>query len=200
MNRIACFFLEPAQKFQRSLQRFAWDKHCSGRYSFHNAAVVIDRVAAVMVPMTNGCYPGEFPSSDLPLGRQDPRWPVKCDSCDYRFVPEDQWQQDQTLIYRRVDTGEEMTINAAPAGAMWYQDSEHFPSGPDGHRLMVRTPGGDWDVDSRASNCTLPDDTEHRCWVRHGDPRQPTTVTVDKNGRTCRAGAGSIIAGSYHGW
>lgn len=33
---------------------------------------------------------------------------------------------------------------------------------------------------------------EHRCWVRHGDPRTGV-VHVDKNGLTCRAGAGSIL-------
>lgn len=39
----------------------------------------------------------------------------------------------------------------------------------------------------------------HKCWVRHGDPRA-SNVTVDKNGDTCSAGAGSILAGDYHGF
>lgn len=46
-------------------------------------------------------------------------------------------------------------------------------------------------------NCTMPYDYEHRCWVRHGEP---PAITVDKQGHTCAAGAGSIQCGSYHGF
>ena len=68
----------------------------------------------------------------------------------------------------------------------------------DGKHLHVVLPNGrHWDVDSRASNCTVPNDTTHRCWVRHGEP---PNVTVDKAGETCRAGAGSIAADDYHGF
>lgn len=68
----------------------------------------------------------------------------------------------------------------------------------EGPQLTVVCPNGaEWTIDSRASNCTLPYDYEHRCWVRHGDP---PNVTVDKNGLTCAAGGGSIQAGDYHGF
>lgn len=50
-----------------------------------------------------------------------------------------------------------------------------------------------------ASNCTMPDDKNHKCWVRHGRP-EDGTLHVDKNGHTCAAGAGSIVAGNYHGF
>jgi len=56
-----------------------------------------------------------------------------------------------------------------------------------------------WYVDSRAGNCTLKSDTEHRCWVRHGSP-EDGTIHVDKKGRTCAAGAGSIQTGKWHGF
>lgn len=56
-----------------------------------------------------------------------------------------------------------------------------------------------WNIDGRAGNCDMKQDTEHRCWVRHGDPRVPGELTVDKKGVTCRAGAGSIQTGTYHG-
>lgn len=106
-------------------------------------------------------------------------------------------------IYRRSDTGELLTLREAPAGAMWdatwYDDRAEY-TGADGITLVVRTPGGEWMVDSRASNCTLPNDDVHKCWVRHGDPRKPETLHVDKNGLTCAAGAGSIQCGSYHGF
>ena len=79
-----------------------------------------------------------------------------------------------------------------------------------------------WYVDGRASNCTVPckcgqsyaahyedqtgkcdgykpaDDGAHRCWIRHGEP---PLVTVNKQGVTCGAGAGSIVSPSgWHGW
>lgn len=69
-----------------------------------------------------------------------------------------------------------------------------FAEGP---QLTVMTPGGRWVIDSRASNCGSPYDYNHRCWVRHGEPPM---ITVDKNGATCSAGAGSIQCGSYHGF
>lgn len=67
-----------------------------------------------------------------------------------------------------------------------------------GRHLWAMCPNGQtWDIDSRARNCGLPDDGKHRCWVRHG---RPPKVHVDKEGRTCQAGAGSIVAGDYHGF
>jgi hypothetical protein len=102
-------------------------------------------------------------------------------------------------IYRRTDTGEEMTWSDAPIGAMMYADWMEGSDciGPDGKSLIVKTPGGEWYIDSRASNCTKKDDNIHKCWVRHG---VPPMITVDKNGNTCAAGAGSIMIGNYHGF
>ena len=65
------------------------------------------------------------------------------------------------------------------------------------HLLAVLPDGSMWDVDGRASNCAMPHDNLHRCWVRHGEP---PTITVDKAGRTCAAGAGSVAVGTYHGF
>jgi hypothetical protein len=71
----------------------------------------------------------------------------------------------------------------------------------DGKHLMVVLPNGHgWDVNSRASNCTMKDDGAHRCWVRHGDPDKGEPVHVDKAGNTCAAGAGSIAVPGYHGF
>lgn len=101
-------------------------------------------------------------------------------------------------IYRRVDTGEE--IIDLPPGAMYYvteASQPYYRPGPDGRTLFVVTPGGHWSPDSRASNCTDPDDNRHYCWVRHGEP---PLITVDKKGETCKAGAGSIGIGGYHGF
>lgn len=105
-------------------------------------------------------------------------------------------------VYRRTDTGEERALRewqSVPGGmyfAPWMSDYKDWV-GTDGRSLIVITPGGAWNVDSRASNCTLPSDTEHKCWVRHGEAPE---ITVDKNGKTCGAGAGSIAQKNYHGF
>jgi hypothetical protein len=68
----------------------------------------------------------------------------------------------------------------------------------DGLHLHAILPGGHWwDIDSRASNCTLKGERTHRCWVRHGTPPD---LHVDKAGHTCAAGAGSISVPGYHGF
>jgi len=103
--------------------------------------------------------------------------------------------------WRRTDTGE--TLFGWPSefgvGAMHFEESNGYHWGAEDTKphLIVHTPGGSWDIDSRASNCTLPNDNVHRCWVRHGTAPD---ITVDKNGVTCAAGAGSIICGNYHGF
>jgi len=107
-------------------------------------------------------------------------------------------------VFRRTDTGEVANIYPwnFPVGAMWFV--EHDPgecfagwSNCDGKHLHVKTPGNHWDIDSRASNCGLKSDNVHRCWIRHG---VPPNLTVDKDGKTCSAGAGSIQAGKWHGF
>jgi hypothetical protein len=57
------------------------------------------------------------------------------------------------------------------------------------HVTVILPTGDSWCPDRRASNCGSPDDRTHRCWVRHGPLDR---LTVDKNGDTCIAGAGSI--------
>lgn len=112
---------------------------------------------------------------------------------------------DDDGVWRNVETGEEYFSQAqVPPGAMWFADwllgieNEPF-AGPDGRSLGVRLPNGsDWMIDGVCSNCTDRDGAlsgKHKCWVRHG---VPPLVTVDKNGVTCGAGAGSILSGGYH--
>jgi len=70
----------------------------------------------------------------------------------------------------------------------------------DGQHVICTLPPNrhPWNIDGRASNCDMPDDRAHRCWVRHGSP-QDGTLHVDKAGHTCKAGAGSIQVEGYHG-
>ena len=101
--------------------------------------------------------------------------------------------------YRLTD-GREMVASELPPGAMFDAEWLHadIPMS-DGITLMVVLPNGvHWSPDSRAGNCGSPDDKEHCCWVRRGDPRTGL-VHVDKGHLergelSCTAGAGSIAS------
>jgi hypothetical protein len=193
---IPVFYLEATDRCKMYLRRYIRGE-CPlvpGKHSYHNAKVFI------------GEGPHRLTVGD-PYSHDDERWPTEC-GCGHVFGDNGTWQLFASRIYRRFDTKEEMVLCDAPAGAYW-NDSEmakrrtapDFYIGDDDKCLVIRTPGGDWYVDSRASNCTMPDDTTHKCWVRHGGGEDSTTpLHVDKQGHTCGAGAGSIVMGSYHGF
>jgi len=84
-----------------------------------------------------------------------------------------------------------------PGDAFWARvmnsDGTHpcFWDNCDGRHLWVVLPNlVIFDLSARASNCGSPTDRLHRCWVIHENP-----LHVDKNGRTCSAGAGSLLVG-----
>ncbi|RWP64932.1 hypothetical protein [Mesorhizobium sp.] len=104
-------------------------------------------------------------------------------------------------IMRKMVTGEELSGADLPNGALWVAggDPDLYPKGPDGLAICCRIPGKHtWFIDGRASNCTMKEDTEHRCWVRHGTVGE--LIHVDKNGNTCQAGGGSIATPGFHGF
>lgn len=174
-----------------SLRRFVFSTKakCSGSIGYHDASIVIGRKIKDHENI-HSCMDRDFPHND-------PRWPTKCEHCDYVFQEDDEWQYNEDTLYRRTDTKELLChLRRSPPGAMWYADWLHF-RGPDGHCLVVMTPGGEWTVDSQAKNCTKKDDYDHRCWCRHGEV---PLITVDKKCNTCKAGGGSIQAGSFHGF
>lgn len=187
---IQCFLIQDTGLIERYLRRYADFKQTClnqpGKYSYHDAMVPLD-----IVPDDGN--PQSWP-------HDDPRWPTQC-ACGYQFQPGDERQVFTDSVYERTDTKERFTFRKAPVGSMyyatWYED---IPDrcGPDGKALIVICPGNHaWHVDGKANNCTNPEDKVHRCWVRHGIPPQ---VSVDKNGLTCNAGAGSISVPGWHGW
>jgi len=193
MPDVQTFWTEPTEEVELSLRRFAWsseDRCPVNRY--HNATV---RIGRAPVRMSEDGFLAAIHREEFD---GDERWPLTCE-CGYVFVDDDQWQVNQHPYYRAAD-GREWARNDLPPGAMfdawWMSD---FWRGPDGIALQVILPNGnEWAVDARASNCSRPDEP-HQCWVRHGDPRTEP-VTVDKEGDTCSAGAGSILSGDYHGF
>lgn len=192
MRKIKVFWIEPTGRDRVYLRRYESGSTCPNG-SYHQAMVFI----------------GEESESSRSIGddhpHNDPRWPTSCEKCGNAFSDSDEWQRFRRAIYIRPDTGEEMLLSDAPIGACWNASwfaerrEKGFYVGPDGKCLVVKTPGGKWMIDSRASNCTIPEDDVHKCWIRHGCP-EDGTLHVDKNGHTCGAGAGSIVCGNYHGF
>lgn len=137
----------------------------------------------------------------IPPKDQSEGWPTAiCERCGQAPYSEEIKVTRYRVCEDLFDTPERL---AQPGDMYWVtHDSDWCPghwSNCDGKHLFVILPNGwDWDVDSRASNCTMRDETTHRCWVRHGDPDNGI-IHVDKAGHTCRAGAGSIDAKMYKG-
>lgn len=215
-----CFLLQPTDLIQVRLRRYMGntsDCPAPGNHGMHQAWVLIGNDKEIEGVNNVNTFKGPIPDND-------PRWPTKCD-CGLPFPEDLPRQYFPQHLYRRTDNGELVTWRDAPGGAMlvpdWYDDPKP---------LLVKLPNGwEWNVDSRASNCDSPcqhcqqpyhshntetcsnpgdgehkwtkgayvDGRPHACWVRHGEP---PLVTVDKNGVTCNAGAGSIIGGNWHGF
>lgn len=203
---IKVFWLEPIERMRLSLRRYAGNSKCPGKMGYHDAKLPLFEVLSHIEDWDGrkiGTHDGPKMREDVPAGSA---WPTHCE-CGYEFQEGDEWQVFSEALYRRVDTGEIVTLRDAPPGAMWDAFWIHdvkggfmFGQGADGIVLMVKLPNGnDWCVDQRASNCTMPNDDNHRCWCRHGDPRTGN-VHVDKSCTTCQAGAGSIQSGDYHGF
>jgi hypothetical protein len=107
------------------------------------------------------------------------------------------------VIYRNLKTGE--LTSTLPIGALYASDGG--PKGPDGLSIVCVVPFAkegysnkttEWHIDGRANNCDMPGDKEHRCWCRHGTVGEE--IHVDKIGKTCGAGAGSIGVPGFHGF
>jgi hypothetical protein len=204
------FWLEPTDEVAVGLRRYASRDRSDGfdcAHGYHSALRYTGRAPAQYEEHLDRRQRTRS-APDVP--HDDPAWPTHCEHCSYEFVDDDHWQPWDELIYRRTDTGEdrvlhqgapalELGIPAAEPGACWDAWWMPFSRGVDGIYLMVRLPDGhDWSVDSQAANCTRPGEP-HKCWCRHGDPRE-CRVTVDKNGDTCNAGAGSIASPNWHGF
>ncbi len=147
---IRCFLVMPTGRMVRGLRRYSVTSEvkCSTGYGYHNANVAIDQVLASDRLASGDSWPHD-----------DPRWPVKCEHCDYTFSDQDAWQLFMEREYKRKDTGGLGTLATFPAGCMWWADwlGGHFDSPKHqarggGSHLLLKTPGGDWDIDAKASN------------------------------------------------
>lgn len=197
---VKCFFVEPTDRCRRSLRRYHHSsdesQRCPAGMGYHNASTPLDVVSRPFDPAQKVWVAIADPN----IPRDDPRWPRKCDHCDYLFVEADAWQIFDRQIYADKASGAEYTLDDRSPGMMWdaFWMGE-WCQGPDGRSLVVVCPNGrEWMIDGPASNCTMPDDREHRCWTRTGTP--PLISVGKQYGKTCGAGGGSIQAGDYHGF
>lgn len=192
--KVQCFLLKETNRVQLFLRRFVYsDKLKCPIHGYHDARILWKEIIQEPNSYLNG-----FGDEKIKELKDHPGWPKKC-NCGYEFKEGDEWQIFNERLWERQDTHELISLRDAPPGAMWdawwYHD---VYKGPDGKCLVVKMPGNsEWIIDSRASNCTMPNDNEHHCWIRHGEP---PFITVDKNGKTCNAGAGSIAVPGWHGF
>ncbi len=209
MTPIKVFWIEPTDRERQWLRRFQFStKRICAKASYGCDAMFEIGEADILYSPEGYIEARKVPS------RSDPRWPKACAACGTPFTEDDEYQLHGKQIYVRPDTGDRYTLREAPPGACWDAWWVHHRSrgeqaqvpgcgswiGPDGRSLVVKCPDGhEWSIDARASNCTMPDDNTHHCWVRHGKP-EDGTLHVDKNGKTCAAGAGSIMTGKWHGF
>jgi hypothetical protein len=173
---LRCFLLEPlARRRQWLLRRSHEGAPCRTRNREHRAKTEIEDADFPLPPPPRTAEP------EWTRFRDDPRWPLACDFCDYAFCESD----ERVLLFRRIyrdGAGNEMTLDEAPPGAMWdaWWLGPEF-RGRDGFHLAVMTPGGVWYVDGRSPVTGL-----H--WQRIG---KPPDVSVRPS---------NVIPGRYHGW
>lgn len=178
MSEIQCFLIEPTEECEVRLRRFVFSDSCPAKAGYHNASSgPLWREPFPLSNTFNGDHTGRHDHADA-------RWPVECE-CGYVFQESDQWQVCRERLYKRADTGEQLTQKSAPAGAMW-DDTWRKDIGfkwytvqPDGYLLTVKTPDGEWCIDGPANN--------GGGWTRTGTVPRVTAMP-------------SILSGSYHGW
>ncbi len=180
-SRIQCFWMTPVESAKQTLRRYHkhpdyTEKTCpANRMGIHDTSIQIEDVD---YPFGEKRLFGE----DGKISHDDPRWPAKCETCDYLFQPSDYWQHNITRYFTGAPDGKLYTTRDMPPGAMF--DADWFPAkGPDGMALaVVLPPGGGDDI-------WMPDHGPggHPPWTRTG---------VAPN-ITCTP---SILTPRYHGF
>jgi len=189
MAELQCRLIEPVGWRARIIA--LWDGECSNGGKLHSGRVVVDEIGD---PAANPECGGM-----LQKYADDPRWAMQCGRCG-ADAPADVkrsfgWRRFYDTTSGKPEPGDMFWVPCTSITTEW--GCFHWDN-CEGQHLHVVLPNGDeWDVDGRASNCTMPDDKTHRCWVREGDP---PNVTAGKSGHTCSAGAGSIASGGWHGF
>jgi hypothetical protein len=208
-----CFYTQPNGRKQIKLRRWVNDA-TPGSNHWHRADVVLVVLDASGVVVEN---PRALPLDVIELIAADAATvedvlplckdfiPHKCAGCGFNLTEENSsFYRDRNELFNGRLPGEEFALNNMPPGAIYRLTHLEGPNGDprycgtDGRSFGAICPDGThWYIDGPCSNCTSPNDKTHKCWVRHGEP---PNFTVDKNGHTCSAGAGSIQTPTWHGF
>lgn len=188
---IKCFLLDPVSKIRVWARRYSkGTPNCCpknpGEYSYHDAMNLIGDFEFALPANDSQCEEWTDFVETLRPAIGDPIWPAKCD-CGASFENSDTIERGGQMfvhrLHKRSDNGELTTLRDAPAGAMWrgwwmkhegrYWDWDNQTEAP----LICKTPSArEWNIDGRASNCTLPNEMLHRCWI-------PSRNSADDHGR-----------------
>lgn len=183
MSDVVCFLIVPGDTCEVSLRRYTWKDSsppCVDDWG-HGASVQVAQ--SLPWPENDAGYHG-WGGEPSKYPKDDPRWPVTCERCDYVFVETDEWQENWQQHWVDVaDVTRRWPLRQAPAGAMFYSDWNPH-KGPDGRSLSVCLPpnGGDnsWCIDAPATQ-----GGGH--WTRSGTPPLITATP-------------SILTPHYHGF
>lgn len=197
---VKCFWLEPTGDVQLSLRRYISeeDRGPCPHGDYCQAMIPFSREKMRLKEEPDGWHTLES-YDDLKPADDDSRWPLACSRCGRDFKDGATRQLFQAEVYKRSDTGEEVTVRGYGgielAGALydgWWlhgrkvvdkQGRTRGYTGEDGIALIAICPnGGAWQVDGPSGN--------GNGWTRTGDPRKPETLSVTP----------SIVAGDYHGF
>ena len=173
---------------ERVKLRIYWGDACGG-HGTHNAHKTIRDTDTVV---------DIYDCTDNPDGHAKELWPTQCDHCGLA-VPEELFSQREGRQVNRGARYDTPSGELEPGCLYWRHSisNSHYWDNHNGPMLHAVLPNGaEWNIDSRASNCALPDNRTHRCWCRHGEPPD---ITVNKTGETCGAGGGSIDVSGWHG-
>lgn len=198
MSPIKCFIIVPTRTSQYRLRRYAGsDLHKCPGYGYHNA-----QGPEIASTADDPASPYHCTNPPAEPDHADPRWPVKCDHCEYRFDASDRYQVFGEPLYTRPDTGEVFGLRDAPAGALYrapWLEEDSWIVGFDGQSWICVTPGGwPWQIDGEANNCNRKGDKTHRCWYREGVA--PNFTIIHPHPKSCTCGAGSILTSKWHGF
>jgi hypothetical protein len=211
-----CFLVTAADRARVKLRRYVheWD-------SAANQPMAWTRCPGGGSHDADGASLGDFPQPLDPVQRvwhdpvgvpqvdhADPRWPVKCAKCDYRFTERDSWQVFSDHIYIDANGGEHSLHDNTP-GMMWFAPWYYDPTDPeDVEQKAVR---------SQKTHSLL---SQHY-WNDWSHIRAPLVVYVPNGDQWCvdaqssnNAGAGWKVTGAppmltctpsiqtlgYHGW
>ena len=177
-----CVLLVETDRASMSLRRYTTDRAKPCTAGFYHEAKTLIGLASLTIDAEGNWY------VNMPQPpHTDPRWPVQC-ACGYGFADEDNWQLSSSRLYKRQDTGAELTLDEAEPGmlweAPWYVDTGWH--GDDGRSYVMRLPGGgEWAIDAVS--------TSGGRWQRTGEAPRFTV-------RPSILSYGSATRKRYHGF